>query len=221
MRRYRRQPPRPRYGGRVTSASRRTDLSLRASATHHRKYHRLAAGPYHEPVVTTARAYLAAAIDNPRATEGEYWALSCLPGTTRWRLSALTMRTMDALVVNKPREAAQIGVQALMIVVRSVLDGGFGGRQAARDAFPALEIVDSEYYEAGPDQVLIQGPWRDFVAALAHPVVVESVALLATRMMGIGRTLHFRGHNRLLVADVLDDDPVLTPPGTRPAPGGP
>jgi hypothetical protein len=182
-----------------------TPRSLTVSETHHRKYHRLARGPFHEPVVTTARAYLAAAIEDPDRTERDYWSLSCLPGTTPWRLSALTMRTMDALVINKPK-AGQSGVQALMIVEKSTLDEGFGGRAAADAALDGVEIEDSDYYEAGPDQALVHGPWRDFVVALEHPVVVASVRALAARMMAIGRTLHWRGHNALLVDDVLQRD---------------
>ena len=173
------------------------------SAHHHRMYARLVAGPYYEPVVQTARAYLAAAVDDPDGTERDYWALSCLPATTARRLDAVTMRSMDALVVNKPRPAVT-GVQAFMIVERSTLDGSFGSREAARDALPAMTIVDSDYYDAGPDQVLIHGPWRDFVAVLADPVVAESVHRLTQRIMGMGRALHWRGHNRLLADDVLD-----------------
>lgn len=179
--------------------------SLTVSETHHRKYHRLARGPFYEPVVATARAYLAVAVDRPARTARDYWSLSCLPGTTPWRLSALTMRTMDALVVNKPRPG-QEGVQALTIVERSTVDTGFGGRAAAEAALDGVRIEDSDYYEGGPDQALLQGPWRDLVAALGHPVVAEAVRAMATRMMGIGRTLHWRGHNALLVDDVLRTD---------------
>lgn len=184
---------------------RRSAGEVPVSATHHHKYARLSGGPYFEPVVVTARAYLAAAIADPRGTEGEYWAISCLPGTTRWRLSAVTMRTMDALVIYRPRPG-ESGVQALMIVERSALEDGFGGRQAAGQRLPAVDIVDSDYYGAGPDQALLRGPWREVAAALSDPVVAEAARLLADRMMAQGRTLHWRGHNRLLVNDILDHD---------------
>ena len=68
---------------------------------------------------------------------------------------------------------------------------------------PDLRIVDSDYYEAGPDQALMSGAWNDLAAALAHPLVAAAVRALAQRMMGMGRTLHWRGHNYLLVDDVL------------------
>jgi hypothetical protein len=181
----------------------RDEQSMRASLTAQRKYAMLARGPFFEPVVETVRAYLAAGVPDPARTERDYWALSCLPGTTPRRLSALTMRTMDALVINKPRPT-ESGVQVLMIVEKSTLDGGFGGREAVRDALPGLSIVDSDYYEAGPDQALVSGVWSELVAALAHPLVAAAVAALVERMMAMGRTLHWRGHNYLLVDDVLD-----------------
>ena len=48
------------------------------AATHHHKY-------------TTARVHLTAAIPDAPANAGIYWTRSCLPATTRWRLSAVTM----------------------------------------------------------------------------------------------------------------------------------
>jgi hypothetical protein len=180
----------------------RDEAAMRASLTAHRRYAALARGPFFEPVVGTVRAYLAAAVPEPFRTERDGWSLSCLPGTTPRRLSALTMRTMDALVINRPGPDER-GAQALMIVARSALDGGFGGREAARDALPELRVVDSAYHEAGPDQALVSGAWEELVVALGHPVVVAAVRELAERMMGMGRTLHWRGHNYLLADDVL------------------
>jgi hypothetical protein len=191
-------------GGAKRAGARRAPGPVPVSATHHHKYARLAGGPYFEPVVLTARAYLAAAVADPRAGEGVYWALSCLPATTRWRLSAVTMRITDALVISKPRPG-QTGVQALMLVEQSTLEEGFGDRQAARDLLPGVDIVDSDYYDAGPDQALIRGPWAELVTALANPVVATAARQIAGRIMAGGRTLHWRGHNRLLAADALDE----------------
>ena len=109
----------------------------------HRKYERLAAGEFFVPVVQVATAYVAAAITGAAVTEGEFWALSCLPGTTPRRLSALTMRATDILVIYKAAAVASSPVEALMIVERSTLEAGFGSRQAAEDRHPGVRFTDS------------------------------------------------------------------------------
>jgi hypothetical protein len=168
-------------------------------ARHYRKYSELARSGFYEPVVETARAYLAVAVEDPRRSQGDGWALSCLPGTTPWRLSAVTMRTMDMLVVNRPRGAEQ-DVQAIVVLERSTLRAALADAPADP---PGVQIVASDYHEAGPDQALIRGPWRRVVDALDEPAVIEAVRSLSERIIARGRTLHWRGHNQLLVDDVL------------------
>src|SRR5258708_6156370 len=100
--------------------------------TMQRKYDRLAAGEVFAAVVEVPTAYVAAAIVDAAATEGEYWALSCLPGTTPGRLSALTMRATDIVVIYQARpKTPGSPVDALMIVERSTLESGFGRREVA------------------------------------------------------------------------------------------
>src|SRR4051794_30997885 len=97
----------------------------------HRKYERLAPRPDFETGVELATAYVSAAIDAPRRTEGEFWALSCLPGTTPRRLSALTMRITDILVIYRAEPVQAGRAEALVIVERSTLETGFGTRGRA------------------------------------------------------------------------------------------
>jgi hypothetical protein len=172
--------------------------------TKQRKYDRLAAGEFFTPVVEVATAYVAAAIADAAATEGEFWALSCLPGTTPGRLSALTMRATDILVIYRtlPKIAGS-PVDALMIVERSTLESGFGRRELAQERYPHVDFVDSTYYGAGEDQMMVRGPFDEMVAALGDPVVADAARALAERMMGGGRVLFWRGHNRILTDHVL------------------
>jgi hypothetical protein len=176
--------------------------ALGIDATKQRKYEKLAKGPFFEPVVNLARAYVAAAITDPAGTEGEFWALSCLPGTTPGRLSALTMRITDILVIyrTEPTPAAQ--VEALMIVERSTLEAGFGTRAVARRRHPRLRFTDSDYYGAGMDQMMISGPWQPMVRSLSDERVAEAAGQMADRMMR-GRVMHWRGHNPLLADHAL------------------
>jgi hypothetical protein len=167
------------------------------------KYEVLARGPFLEPVVEVARAYVAAAIPDPEGTERHYWALSCLPGTTPRRLSAITMRTMDVLVAYRAGTGADARVDALVIVERSTLEAGFGSRAAAAGQHPRLRFADSDYYDAGPDQLLISGAHDDLVKALRDDIVADAARRLAARAMGRGRVLHWRGHNDFLADHVL------------------
>jgi hypothetical protein len=177
-----------------------------ADPTKLRRYERLARGPFFEPVVELARAYVAAAIEDPAGTEGEYWALSCLPGTTPGRLSALTMRITDILVIYRAAavrsDAAPTDVDALMIVERSTLEMGFGSRAVARRRYPRLRFTDSDYHGAGLDQMMVSGPYRPLARSLLDERVAEAARRMASQMMR-GRVMHWRGHNPLLTDHVL------------------
>ena len=168
-----------------------------------RKYDRLAAGPYFEPVVELATAYVSAAIADPERTEGEYWALSCLPGTTPRRLSALTMRITDILVIYRAEPVEAGRAEALVIVERSTLENGFGTRGKAHRRYPRLRFTDSEYHGAGDDQMMISGPCRPLARALGDEAVAAAARAMADRMMAGGRVMHWRGHNPLLADHVL------------------
>jgi hypothetical protein len=163
----------------------------------------LTKGPFFAPVVDLASAYVAAAIADPAGTEGVFWALSCLPGTTPRRLSALTMRITDILVIYQvePVESAQ--VDALMIVERSTLEAGFGARVRASRRYPRLRFTDSSYHGAGLDQMMISGPSEQVMRSLRDELVAEAARRMAERMMRGGRVMHWRGHNPLLADHVL------------------
>jgi hypothetical protein len=176
---------------------------LRADPTKQRKYEKLARGPYFGAVVAVASAYVAAAIDDPASTEGRFWALSCLPGTTPGRLSALTMRITDILVISHREPVEPPGVDALVIVERSTLEEGFGTRGRARKRYPRLRFVDSDYHGAGMDQMMISGPAEHLARAFHDAAVADAARQMANAMMAGGRVMHWRGHNPLLADHVL------------------
>lgn len=178
------------------------ERALGIDATKQRKYEKLARGPFFEPVVNLARAYVTAAITNAAGTEGEFWALSCLPGTTPRRLSALTMRITDILVIYRSELGPAAEVEALMIVERSTFEEGYRTRAAARRRHPRLRFTDSAYHGAGLDQMMISGPWQPLVRALGDDRVAEAARAMADFMMR-GRVMHWRGHNPLLADHAL------------------
>jgi hypothetical protein len=186
-----------------SGASRRDGHHVRADPTKQRKYELLAQGPFFAPVVDLASAYVAAAIADPAGTEGEFWALSCLPGTTPRRLSALTMRITDILVIYRPEPVQTAQVEALMIVERSTLEANFGARGLARKRYPRLRFTNSDYHGAGADQMMIRGPYAQMMRSLRDEAVAEAARQMASRMMRSGRVMHWRGHNPLLADHVL------------------
>jgi len=176
---------------------------LRGDPNKQRKYERLARGPYFAPVVDLATAYVAAALTDPAGTEGEFWALSCLPGTSPRRLSALTMRITDILVINKAEPIEDAKVEALVIVERSTFEEGYGRWALARKRYPRLRFTESEYHGAGPDQMMISGPAGPMVRVLGDDRVAEAARRMADFMMDSGRVMHWRGHNPMLADHAL------------------
>jgi hypothetical protein len=194
---------RPRRSGRIGGVGQVDRSRTGIDPTKQRKYELLARGPYFAPVVELATAYVAAAIADPAGTEGVFWALSCLPGTTPGRLSALTMRIADILVIYKAEPVPVSPVEALMIVERSALEAAFGSRAVARKRYPRLRFSDSDYHGAGMDQMMISGPYEQMVRALRDDRVAEAARRMADYMIDSGRVMHWRGHNRLLADHVL------------------
>lgn len=179
-------------------------MDAEMSPAKQRKYEKLARGPFYAPVVAVARAYLAAAVPDAARTQRDYWALSCLPGTTPSRLSAVTMRITDALVIYKSGGDGGPIVKALVLVERSTLEEGFDGRENAQARYPQLRFVDSGYYGGGFDQMIVVGGYRHVETALRDKVIASAARNIAQHIMSQGRVLHWRGHNDLLADDVLD-----------------
>lgn len=185
------------------SAEARRDQARMLSPGKVRRFERLADGPWFEQVVDLADAYIRGALPDARASEGVTWALSCLPGTTPRRLSALTMRITDILVVNRPPLAAERDVDALVIVSRSEIETRFSGRTSPEETYPSLLFRTSEYHGAGPDQMMIRGPGPELARCLLDPRVAAAARKLAADVMREGRVMHWRGHNALLVDEAI------------------
>lgn len=168
-----------------------------------RRFERLGGSPWFEQVVDLASAYIRGALPNARASEGVTWAISCLPGTTPRRLSALTMRITDILVVNRPAQAGERDVDALVIVSRSEIETGFPGRPTPEEAYPSLSFRASDYHGAGHDQMMIRGPGPELARCLRDPRVAAAARKLAAGVMREGRVMHWRGHNALLVDEAI------------------
>jgi len=66
-------------------------------------FDRLLRTPYADDVVHVLQHYVRDCIPRYRATEREYWSLSCMPGTLRGRLAAVSLRSMETFVVHGAR----------------------------------------------------------------------------------------------------------------------
>src|SRR3954452_7479406 len=99
-----------------SSAAHPEQRGRKVDETKHRKYERLAAGPYFEPVVELATAYVSAAIADPQRTGGGFWALSSLPATTPRRRSAWTSGSADVFAMSWSEPVQAGRAEALVIV---------------------------------------------------------------------------------------------------------
>ncbi|MFE9958127.1 HNH endonuclease [Micromonospora sp. NPDC005299] len=167
---------------------------------------RLMASPYYEAVVAANRSYLNVAVPDAAELEREHWALSCLPNTrtiTR-RLSAVSMKTMETFVLYEPVEPLGEGVAGGFVVVRrSILDRNWPTPRAFASRFPGLTVEESDYVDAGSDQVRVSGRHDDLMAALEDEDFAEAVRDLVGPLLR-SRTIHSRGHSYPLADQVLE-----------------
>ncbi|MEU7994048.1 HNH endonuclease [Micromonospora sp. NPDC049060] len=168
------------------------------------RFARLAELSYFDSVVAANRAYLDAVVPDAAATEREYWALSCLPGTRTDppRLSAISLKTMETFVLHEPTEpAADARAEGFMVVRKSVLDARWTPA-AFRAAHPGITRWPSDYVDAGPDQECLAGGVDDLIAVLGDERVVLAARALTEPLLR-SRTLHARGHSQPLADAVL------------------
>jgi hypothetical protein len=85
------------------------------------------------------------------ATEGEYWALSCLPSTTPRRLTAISLHTMEAIYITEGDDGIPIGQ---VITSEDALFHRFGSWDAFQRDHPRLrpDHEGSKYEDAGTDR---------------------------------------------------------------------
>ena len=167
------------------------------------RFQRLVDGPFFSEVVTTIRAYLAAAVPAAPEGAGDRWVLTCLPSTERGRrLSAVSMRNMETLVLYAGPAAGGPSVVGFVIVRRGTALSGFGTCDAIRSAFDLIEVAESNYWAAGDDQLRVAGTAGSLRRALADPHIAEAGRELAD-FLATGTTVYARFHNPYLTEEVL------------------
>jgi hypothetical protein len=199
-----------------------TEQSMRADPGKQRKYERLLASPYFAGVVEANRAYLAAAVADPSATERDYWTMSCLPGGAS-TLSRISMGIMETFVVHTYDDEVMEELGGFVVVVASVLEQGFGSMARFEAEFPDVHVERSNYRAAGPDQVRVWASHSDLLRALALEGFARSARALAERLMQ-SKTVYRGGHNYMLADHVLGRRSTLVstpgPRSERPADAG-
>jgi len=170
--------------------------------------------PYADDVVHVLQHYVRGCIPRYRATEREYWSLSCMPGTFRGRLAAVSLRSMETFVVQSigvPAEESETGepsdvLAGFVIVSRSALQEGFGAGLGRLEAeHPGLIVEPSRYRDAGDDQVRLLGELVDVHDALVDDAVAYAARALSTRLVDGGRTMQKHGHCYQLADLVVGD----------------
>jgi hypothetical protein len=155
------------------------------------------------------------------ATEGEHWALSCLPSTTKTRVTAISLRTMETVVIDD-YDAGNTG--GFLNVSQHALLDRFGSWDAFESEHPGLLRSTANYRDPGPDQISIEGTLADLHDAVVDDRVGYAIRVLTDRLHRTGQTLQKRGHCPQLADLILEghpphctwtDEPARTPPGTQ------
>jgi len=140
-----------------------------------------------------------AVMGRPEDRELDYWAMSCLPGTTSGRLSAVNMRSMEVFVLH-PSWDDDDEVSAFV-----VLDGA---KLPSRSDHPGIEFDRSGYRDAPSTQLRALGGTENMLAALRDERFAIACKALADELMAGGRTMQWRGHNFQLADAVLGRNPA-------------
>ncbi|MFU8851511.1 hypothetical protein ACNAW0_11090 [Micromonospora sp. SL1-18] len=178
---------------------------MRADPEKQARFAMLAGDAWFDQVVAANRAYLAAAVPEPIATERDHWALSCLPKTNSGRrLSTVNMKRMETFVLLRPEEAdGADDVGGFMVVRASVLHRYARSRQSVEEQHPHLEFDRSRpYQDAGADQVRIWGWYDELIDALAQESFATAAREFAAALL-VGTTNNARHHNYQLADQVL------------------
>lgn len=140
------------------------------------------------------------------ATEGEYWALSCLPSTKSPRLTAISLQSMEAIYITEGEDGILIGH---VITSEDALLERFGSWDAFRREHPGLypDHDGYKYKDAGPDQIRLIGALPDVHDAIIDDRIGYAIRVLTERVREKGRTLNPKGHCPQLVDLVLDHRP--------------
>jgi hypothetical protein len=181
----------------------RDEPSMRASPSKRRSYLRLRRLGLLELVAAANRAYLEACVHTPDRTEKEYWALSCMPTTTRSRVSAISMKGMEVFVLHD-RGGGEL--EAFVVISRGVLRASLAGVRFSA-AYPRLHFELSHYRDGGRDQMRVSGDAREVMQALADEPFAAAAEAMAARLMSAGRTMQWFGHNYQLADAVLGRGP--------------
>lgn len=177
--------------------------SMRANPSKQRKFKRLKESPYFAAVVEANRAYLQVAVSNPAETEREHWALSCLPGTTEGRLSAVSIKSMETFVLHEPADPEDAGLaEGFVVVRRSALERYAESGDVLDERFPGLDFDRTDYRDAGPDQLRVWGWHDELIEAFKDEYFAAAVRDLTEPLLR-SKTMHWRGHNYQLADHVL------------------
>lgn len=137
-------------------------------------------------------------------TEGEYWALSCLPGTTAPRLTAISLHTMEAIYISEGDGGIPNG---RVIVSQEALLHRFGSWAAFHREHPDLNPDGTKYEDASIDQIRLIGALPDVHRAIIDDRIGYAIRVLTDRVCDKGRTIHSRGHCPQHADLVLGDRP--------------
>lgn len=131
-----------------------------------------------------ASRYLARAVPAARATELDFWSLSCLPGGSYTALVRVNLYWQEVFTII---EEADLRLTASFHVARTALDGSLFRRVLFRLRHPALKLTPHAYEPGGADQVqvVVEGV-RAIERLVDDPRFLRAARLMNARLMRKG-----------------------------------
>lgn len=128
--------------------------------------------------------YLAKAVPSARATELDFWSLSCLPGGSYTALVRVNLHWQEVFTII---EEADLRITASFHVARTPLGGSLFRRLLLRLRHPALKLNPHAYEPGGADQVQVTVVGVKAIERLiGDPRFLQAARLLNARLMRKG-----------------------------------
>jgi hypothetical protein len=176
----------------------------------HDEVRRLMADPGFARLEWSLRRYLAWTLPAPRRTERDFWTVSAFPASgDGWHLFALTVHSVDTLVVYAPAGQPEVTGIRLTVDLFTILDR-WGSLERFTDQLLGMHAEP----RSGTAAVWVDSP-RDLVRLLTVDGVVTAARRLHLDLMRRGPAPHRRSRSAELADRLLT--PVDTPRPAEPA----
>lgn len=151
------------------------------------------------------KQYVWGCVPAPRRTEYSFWSVSCMPsGSGAWpRLLCVNAAVMELFVVGWEKQNSNV-LWSFVNVAEDILLEHWASLDELAKAFPFVEIVRTEYRDAGQHQVSLHTyGGTPMERLLIDPGISKAAAVLGLRVMRKRATIYGKYHCAQLADQAL------------------